>query len=152
VTFDYRLRRGPFDPPPPQGIESLPIRLLGPFTVNFDDPDIGTDVHDVVELDPGLIVLNAWFLPTTEWSAGGAAHSFYIHVSFESGSTSVAIYEGAQTQNAHTEPEGAGPTPSILKRITTTTTGSMLQFEAYPEADVWTAGVADIYLLVGVPA
>lgn len=48
MSFDYRLRRGPFDlPPGPDAEVGGGVQMLGPYRVNFDDPDIE---------DPGTLV------------------------------------------------------------------------------------------------
>ena len=124
------------------------ILTLGPYTVSFDDPNIGTDIFQVTDLDAGLTILSAWFLPTTEWMHGGSppTSSFYISVS----GLNIASYDHVGTPSPYSEPDASSDpdTASVFKSVVVTQVGAVLEFQAYPDNGSLSQGVADIYLLV----
>jgi hypothetical protein len=135
----------------------LTTYLLGPYTVNWNDSNVGTDVHEVGPIDDGLLIVNGWMFPTTPWTHTGGApvtSSFYItvHVASALGGgheadLTVASYDGVQTFNSGAEPDPAG-VGSVYKSVALTDATSTIGFQAYADAGTLTAGVADIYLLV----
>lgn len=133
------------------GAGAVATELLGPYVVNFDDTDIGSGTHVIGPLDPDLIVLNAWFFPTTAWvttSGAPPTSSFYISVDHLGGGTTVASYDGVQTGQPQSEadPVGSG---TVFKLVALTIAGDTLGFQAYADDGTLTQGVAAIYLLVG---
>jgi hypothetical protein len=115
------------------------VSQLGPYRVNYNDPNVGTDVFTVVSAI-GITgrVVNAWLeLGDAIWVESALSenfHSYYIGV-------------GAAPLNVVSYNE------ANLKRICAISPGDRLTFEAYSQnGTAFVQGSADIYLLILWPS
>jgi hypothetical protein len=136
------------------GVQQL--SLLGPYTVNYDDPGIGADIVYVADIDPDVYVVNAWFLPTTQWNhvLAPASSSFYITIKHGPDDVVVANYDRVGSSQPTSEPTVTlgDANSSIYKQVVKTGPLARVGFQAFPDAgSVFFQGVADIYLLIATP-
>jgi hypothetical protein len=149
LAIDKRGRPVPADIE--TGIQT--IRMLGPYTVNYNDPGIGEDIVSVAELPVGAVVVDSWAFVTVGFISTPAPdppeHQFYIHLGQGTG-----IIKSYALSNGGDEP---GREPG---RLSLTTSGGIqivqeggnLSVEIYPNAGVFTQGVAEIYALIAESA
>jgi hypothetical protein len=134
------------------------VSQLGPYRVNYNDPNVGTDVFTVVSAI-GITgrVVNAWLeLGDAIWVESALSenfHSYYIGVG--AAPLNVVSYNEANLNlaNAEAELHVGSSTSSIVKRICAISPGDRLTFEAYSQnGTAFVQGSADIYLLILWPS
>lgn len=129
--------------------------LIGPFRVDYDDPNVGSDVTNLVELTAGDLVLAAHIIVVAAWECAGPFAGFYVSVDTDgagSGGANIVEYNHANANVEGGEPGVTGDAGYTNYRAAAmAASGSHLRFEAYPDSGSFTAGSADIYALVVTP-
>lgn len=128
-------------------------QLLGPFTVNYNDPGVGDDFVSVAALPAGAIVIDAWAFVPTAFTSDPAptqpdTHQFLISLGPNTGLIrSYALADAASSVGM--EPGRLALTEA--GGIEIVQPGASLSVELYPAAGVFTAGVAEVYALIVEP-
>lgn len=133
------------------------IRLLGPYTVNFDDPGID-DYAEVGEvIAAGTLIVSAWVVITTGLvsNPAGDGHSIYVSLGQDTGGMLAAYASVASSDVTIGEPiwinnDGTGIGGKRIGMVPSG--GRHLNISMYPGQGVFTAGVVDVYALIAEPA
>jgi hypothetical protein len=130
------------------------VSLIGPFTVNFNDPEVDNDGVAVATLDVGVVILAAWAVTTVEWLANGAASGHYAAVTRGPGTgLPLAEYQGFGPLNSGPSFGAEGPATTVTHLIMSTTADArILTVGVFPASGTFTTGSLDAYALIATPA
>jgi len=135
------------------------ISVIGPFTVDFDTPNVNEDYIELAgsEIAAGVIILRAWAVVTTNWTANQAGTAHQLYISMGAGTAALMSYRettlqsviaGHELQAAQTSLSDVNPYEIQIVGAG----GAELYAEVYAEAGDFTAGALDIYALLYTPA
>lgn len=133
------------------------LQLLGPYTVDFDDPGVNDSKIDLADLTAGTVVIRAFGFVTEAWDSpvnDGFQFSLEIGNSGDTESVVVTDYPTSPGTLASWI-EGSVTTPTGLTTLVGRTTGTGWKLRAVAYANGSgdpTVGSIDWYALAYVPA